>query len=48
MTASHIMYRYANFKRFVRGLVVKEIINLIDKEIQILELIDLKGIMRSR
>jgi len=48
MTASHIMYKYANFKRFVWGKAVKGIINLIDEQIQILELIDLKGIMRSR
>jgi hypothetical protein len=48
MTTSHTIEKYANFKRFVRDKIVKEVISLNKEQIQILELTDLSNFLRSK
>jgi len=48
MTTSHTIEKCANFKRFVRDKIVKEVISLNKEQIQILELTDLSNFLRSK
>ena len=48
MTMCHTTNKYENFRRFVRGRVVKGVISLNEEYMQIIELLDSSELLRSK
>ncbi|KAJ6997721.1 hypothetical protein NC653_014080 [Populus alba x Populus x berolinensis] len=48
MTICHTTDKYENFRRFIRGRVVKGVISLNEEYMQIIELLDSSELLRSK